>query len=41
VVSSDALNAVQRAKTDRCKNELLHVACQAERGVLFPDFIAR
>jgi len=41
VVPGEAREAVRRAKTTRCKNELLHVACQAHQGVLFPDLIAR
>ena len=37
--NKDALDAIQRAKTEQCKKELTSVACMAKVNVPFPDFI--
>jgi hypothetical protein len=41
VTSHDVEDAVRRAKSVRCKRELMELACQAKQGALFPHIISR
>ena len=41
VTSRDALDAINRAKTDKCRKEISSISCMTRDNVLFPDFIQR
>ena len=41
VTNSDALSAISRAKTERCRKEISSVSCMTEHNALYPDFIKK
>ena len=41
VTNRDALSAISRAKTERCRKEISSVSCMTERNALYPDFIKK
>ena len=41
VTNKDALKAISRARTEKCRREIESVSCLAGDEVPFPDFIPR
>ena len=41
VTNRDALSAISRAKTERCRKEISSVSCMTENNALYPDFIKK
>ena len=41
VTNTNALSAINRAKTDKCKKEISSISCLTEDNVLHPDFIQK
>ena len=41
VTHPDALDAIKRAKTNKCKRELSSISCLTKTNLAFPDYIPR
>ena len=41
ITNKDALNAISRAKTEKCRREIESVSCLTGNEVPFPDFIPK
>ena len=41
VTNKDALSAISRAKTEKCKREISSISCMIGENILFPDFIQK
>ncbi|CAB3376752.1 Hypothetical predicted protein [Cloeon dipterum] len=39
ILGREAASAINRARTQRCKKELVHIACLAQEGKLYPQYL--